>query len=118
MPRSYAACGDTLGGRQMTESPEPGQVVIGDSFAQILTEATQSLVCVLDRDGRILLFNEACERATGFSSEEVLGRDARTSVIPPEEREAFGEFLAYVWNAGVSNPQVGHWQAKDGGRRL
>src|SRR3954470_19920517 len=95
-----------------------GGFVIGDSFAQTLTETTQSLVCVLDRDGRILLFNEACERATGFSSEEVLGRDARTCVIPVEEREAFGELLAYVWKAGASNPQVGHWRTKDNGRRL
>jgi PAS domain S-box-containing protein len=94
------------------------EFVVGDSFARILTEATQSLVCVLDRDGRILLFNEACERATGFSRDEVIGRDARTCVIPHEEREAFGEFLAYVWKAGVPRPQVGHWLTKDGRRLL
>ena len=91
---------------------------VGESFARILTEATQSLVCVLDRDGKILLFNEACERATGFRREELLGRDARDFVIPPEEREAFGEFLAYVWKTGTPSPQVGHWQTKDGSRRL
>src|SRR5918996_4074604 len=88
------------------------------AFAAALAETTQSLVCVLDAEGRILLFNEACERATGFSRDEVLGRDARDFVIPPEEREAFGEFLAYVWKTGVPSPQVGHWQTKDGGRRL
>ena len=80
---------------------------VGESFARILTEATQSLVCVLDRDGRILLFNEACEKATGFSRDEVVGRDARELVIPPEEREAFGEFLAYVWKtSSPSSSQV------------
>src|SRR4051794_28136418 len=94
------------------------EFVIGDSFAQILTETTQSLVCVLDRDARILLFNEACERATGFSRAEVLGRDARDVVIPPEEREAFGEFLTYVWRTGTPSPQVGHWLTKSGERRL
>jgi PAS domain S-box-containing protein len=102
----------------MDEAPKTGEFVVGESFARILTEATQSLVCVLDRDGRILLFNEACERATGFSRDEVLGRDARTCVIPVEEREAFGEFLSYVWKTGVPSPQVGHWLTKDGGRRL
>jgi PAS domain S-box-containing protein len=91
---------------------------IGESFAKILTEATQSLVCVLDRDGRILLFNEACENATGFSRDEVVGRDARQFVIPPEERDAFGEFLTYVFDTGQSAPQVGHWMTKTGGRRL
>jgi PAS domain S-box-containing protein len=102
----------------MSQGPKTDEFVVGDSFARILTEATQSLVCVLDRDGRILLFNEACERATGFSRDEVIGRDARTCVIPHEEQEAFGEFLAYVWKAGVSSPQVGHWLTKDGRRLL
>jgi PAS domain S-box-containing protein len=100
---------------------EPGQSAefpVGESFARILTEATQSLVCVLDRDGRILLFNEACERATGFRRDDLIGRDARDFVIPPEEREAFGEFLEYVWKTGTPSPQVGHWLTKDGGRRL
>jgi len=92
--------------------------VLGDEFAQVLTETTQSLVCVLDREGRILLFNAACERATGFTRDEVLGRAARDFVIPREEAEAFGEVLAYVWETGLSSPQVGHWQTKDGGRRL
>jgi PAS domain S-box-containing protein len=98
----------------MSDTPFP----LDESFAAILTETTQSLVCVYDRDGRIVLFNDACERATGFRREEVLGRDARELVIPHGERDAFSEFLAYVWKTGVSSPQVGHWQTKDGGRRL
>jgi len=94
------------------------ELVIGDSFARTLTETTQSLVCVYDEEGRVRLFNEACERATGFSREEILGRHARDYVIPPEESEAFQEFLAYVWRTGTPSPQVGHWMTRDGGRRL
>jgi PAS domain S-box-containing protein len=92
--------------------------VLGDEFARVLTETTQALVCVLDAEGRILLFNDSCERATGFQGDEVLGRDARDFVIPPEEAEAFGDVLAYIWRTGLSSPQVGHWVTKDGGRRL
>jgi PAS domain S-box-containing protein len=102
----------------MGEPAEPGAFVVGESFARILTETTRSLVCVLDRDGRILLFNEACEHATGYRRDEVLGRDARDLVIPPEEREAFGEFLTYVWRTGAPSPQVGHWRTKQGRLRL
>jgi PAS domain S-box-containing protein len=102
----------------MDDAPQTDEFVVGESFARILTETTQSLVCVLDRDGRILLFNEACERATGFRREEVLGRDARDLVIPPEERDAFGEFLAFVWKTRTPSPQVGHWLTKDGSLRL
>src|SRR3989440_3817831 len=91
---------------------------LGDDFARVLTETTQALVCVLDGDGRILLFNDACERATGYGRDEVLGHDAREHVIPPEEAEAFADVLAYIWKTGLSSPQVGHWETKDGERRL
>jgi PAS domain S-box-containing protein len=96
----------------------PTAFALGDDFARVLTETTQALVCVLDREGRILLFNDACERTTGFSRDDLLGTDARDSVIPREEAEAFGEVLAYIWKTGLSSPQVGNWTTKDGGRRL
>jgi len=102
----------------MDDSPKSKDFELGESFAAALTETTQSLVCVYDREARILLFNDACERATGYSREEVLGRDARDFVIPPEERDAFGEFLSYVWKTGSPSPQVGHWRTKAGGRLL
>jgi len=102
----------------MDDASAHGEFDLGQSFAAILTETTQSLVCVYDREARILLFNDACERATGFSRAEVLGKDARDFVIPPEERDAFGDFLANVWRTAAPSPQVGHWRTKDGGRRL
>ena len=95
-----------------------GEFVLGDEFARVLTETTQALVCVLDSGGRILLFNDACERTTGYCRDEVVGEDARRFVIPPEEAEAFGDVLAYIWRTGLSSPQVGNWTTKDGGRRL
>jgi signal transduction histidine kinase len=55
---------------------------------------------------------------TGFSRGEVVGCDARDFVIPPEEAEAFGEVLEYIWRTGLSSPQVGHWLSKDGQRKL
>src|SRR6476661_1644824 len=99
----------------MSQTPD---FVLGDDFARVLTETTMSLVCVLGEDGRILFFNEACERLTGFTRAEAVGRDARELVIPPEEAEAFGEVLAYIWKTGLASPQVGHWLTKDGGRKL
>jgi PAS domain S-box-containing protein len=99
----------------MSQTPE---FTLGDEFARVLTETTMSLVCVLDRQGRILFFNDACERTTGYSRDEVIGGDAREFVIPPEESEAFGEVLAYIWSTELSSPQVGHWMTKDGERKL
>ena len=92
--------------------------ILGDEFAKALTETTMSLVCVLDQDARILFFNDACERVTGFSRGEVVGCDARDYVIPPEEAETFKEVLDYIWKTGLSSPQVGHWLTRDGNRKL
>ena len=91
---------------------------LGDEFARVLAETTQSLVCVLDEAGRALLFNDACERATGFLRDEVVGRDLTDTLIPPEESDAFREVLAYIWSSGDASPQVGHWRTKDGSLRL
>src|SRR5437867_5185703 len=98
--------------------PDTTEFIVGDEFAKVLTETTMSLVCVLDKAGRILFFNDSCVRATGFARDEVLGCDARNFVIPPEEADAFGAVLDYIWSTGLSSPQVGHWMTKDGGRRL
>src|SRR5919197_2246299 len=95
-------------------SPDPD---LTQALPAVFTE-TESLVCVLDGAGRILLFNEGCEHATGFTREEVLGADGPDFVSPPEEADAFGEVLAHIWRTGLSSPQVGHWVTKDGGRRL
>src|ERR671928_17597 len=76
-------------------------------FAAALAETTQSLICVYDREGRIVRFNRACEQATGYAREEVLGRDAREVVIPPEEADEFGPFLADVWATGRPGPGAG-----------
>ncbi len=88
------------------------------AFAAALAETSQCLVCVLDSEGRIVRFNRACEQATGFSRDEVLRRDARDIVIPPEDREIFGEFLAEVWETRRPSPKEGEWLKADGGRRL
>jgi PAS domain S-box-containing protein len=87
-------------------------------FGAALVDTAQTLVCVLDRDGRIVRFNRACEAVTGFRSEEVVGRDARETVIPPEEADDFGRVLDEVAMTHAPSPQQGHWVTKRGGRRV
>ena len=88
-----------------------------EEYVDVLARTGLGMVCRLDPGGTILTFDDACERATGFTATEVIGRDARDVVIPPEEREAFGVFLERFAHVAVSSPQVGHWLTKDGERR-
>jgi PAS domain S-box-containing protein len=89
-----------------------------EAYIEALAKTGVGMVCVLERDGRIAAFDHGCERATGYKAEEVLGRDARDVVIPPDEVEEFGRFLDAVWETGDSSPQVGHWLTRDGERRM
>jgi PAS domain S-box-containing protein len=88
------------------------------ALVEALAETSHSLVCIFDREGRIVGFNHVCEEATGYTAAEVLGRDARELVIPPEDRELFDEFLREVWQTRLPSPQLGQWLTRDGGRRI
>jgi PAS domain S-box-containing protein len=83
-----------------------------------LVDTAQTLVCVLDAEGRIVRFNRACERVTGWTSAEVVGRDARETVIPPEDAEAFGDMIRSMVATGAPSPQQGQWVTRDGYRRV
>ena len=89
-----------------------------EAYIEALAKTGVGVVCVLARDGTIASFDEGCERMTGWSADEVVGRDARDVVIPPDERAAFTAFLADVWRHGMSSPQVGHWLTRTGEPRL
>ncbi len=89
-----------------------------EEYVDVLARTGLGLVCKLDRSGRILTFDEACERVTGFTAAEVIGRDARDVVIPADERAAFSVFLESFADVAISSPQVGHWLTKDGERRM
>ena len=104
-----AAPNPALGAATLTEQ---------QALAEALAETSQCLVCIFDRAGRIVGFNRVCEEATGFSATEVVGRDARELVIPPEDHALFDEFLTEVWKTRLPSPQLGQWLTRDGGRRI
>jgi PAS domain S-box-containing protein len=88
-----------------------------DFIAAILDAAKDLLVVVLDRDGRIVQFNQACQQLTGYTAEEVKGKHLWDFMLLSQEaaaiRETFGQVLA-----GASSQTESHWIAKDGRRLL
>jgi PAS domain S-box-containing protein len=88
-----------------------------DFISAVLDTAT-SLVIVTDRDGRFVRFNEACERLTGYTFEEVRGRPFWDLFIDPEERERVAAAVERVWAGEFPSDNENHWVLRDGSKRL
>jgi PAS domain S-box-containing protein len=77
-----------------------------------------ALMVTLDRQGRIVSFNKACEQTTGYSFNEVRGRYVWELFLIPEEVERF-KTVCEKLKAG-SSPEYkyeSYWVMKDGSRR-
>ena len=97
---------------------DPTEPPAEEGLADALVELSQCLVCSFDRQARIVRFNRTCEEATGYRAADVLGHDARDIVIPPEDREAFGQMIEEAWTLLRAHPAEGHWITSTGDRRL
>ncbi len=76
-----------------------------------------SLVIVLDKKGRIVRFNRACERVTGYSFEELRGKPLWTYLIPPEEMQQVQTVFESLAAGAFPNEHENDWLTKAGGRR-
>ncbi len=86
-------------------------------IADSVLESVGALVCAADFDGRILRFNRACERATGWSASEIEGRCLFDLLIAPEEREYVrAAFEEYKHGRVPQGQYEGYWLRRDGSR--
>jgi len=53
-------------------------------FSQSIIETANSMIICLDADAKITVFNQECERVTGYRSEEVLGKSWPKLFLPPD----------------------------------
>ncbi len=87
-------------------------------FTAAVLDVVGALVVVMDCDGRIVRFNQACEETTGYTFEEVVGKCLWDVLLMPEEVDAvrgvFGELRAGQFPNAFENC----WLTKDGGQRL
>jgi PAS domain S-box-containing protein len=86
-------------------------------FTAAVLDTSGGLVVVLDRQGRIVRFNRACEQATGYLFEEVQGRPFWDFLLVPEEVEPVKAVFAQLQAGQVPNTFENYWLAKDGNRR-
>lgn len=97
--------------------PKKQDLFADGDFVRAVFETVGALIVVMDRDGRVVYFNRACEHVTGFCADEVIGEEIWTKLIPAEMCEAvqgvFDTLVAGDFPSTYENP----WLTKNGGLR-
>jgi PAS domain S-box-containing protein len=83
-------------------------------FASTVLDTVGALVVVLDREGRIVRFNQACESTTGYSFNEVRGKYVWELFLVPEEVEPVRAVFRELRSGQFPNQHENHWVTKDG----
>jgi two-component system CheB/CheR fusion protein len=78
-----------------------------------ILDTVGALVVVLDREGRIVRFNRACEQATGSSFEEARGTRMWDVFAIPEEREQFRKLFQQICTSQSRTEYESSWIARD-----
>ncbi|MEJ2346524.1 MAG: EAL domain-containing protein [Gammaproteobacteria bacterium] len=87
-------------------------------FIAAVLDTVDTLVLVLDADGRIVRFNRACEALTGYSFEELRGRYIWDVLLLPEEQAEVKAQFSRLTAGDFPRDFENHWVTRDGDRRL
>ncbi|PZD70925.1 Sensor histidine kinase ResE [Acaryochloris thomasi RCC1774] len=88
------------------------------NLQEAVLETMDALLVVLDRQGRIVQFNRACEKTTGYSFVEVEGKAVWDVLLVPEERESVKAVFTELENKKYASRNENYWVSKTGQRHL
>ena len=82
-------------------------------FISAVLDTAGALVVVLDRRGKIVRFNRACEELTGYYFVDVQGKPLWDFLLPPEDIPAVKKVFQDLRKEERSNQFENHWITKD-----
>ena len=88
------------------------------NFYSSVLRSAASLVLVLDKEGRILLFNRACEQLSGYSVNELRNKHFWDFLLPPDEKRSAQAFFKDLNSDQFPYSHEDYWITKDATRRL
>ena len=88
------------------------------ALLEAVVETTSSLILVADADGRIVLFNRACEELTGYRREEVIGKTVTDLLLPRNWGQVLREAGGRQDMPSLREPHEHPWVIKSGQQRL
>jgi PAS domain S-box-containing protein len=86
-------------------------------FTSAILNTAGGLVVVLDREGRIVRFNQACERTTGYTFEEVQGQCFWDVFLLEKEIGPVKRVFDQLCSGDLPNRHENSWVTKDGRTR-
>ena len=78
-----------------------GEVAYLKGYLEQLIEKANASIISVDTEGSIIMFNKASELGTGFSQEEVMGKDFIDLFVPEERQEAMRALFSQGVNGVV-----------------
>ncbi|WP_242728763.1 PAS domain S-box protein [Microcoleus vaginatus] len=81
-------------------------------------DTTACLIVVLDSQGRIVRFNQACEKTTGYSTAEVINKYVWDLFLIPEEIEPVKTVFTNLKVEHFYSEYQNYWRTKNGEQRL
>jgi len=88
------------------------------NFYSSVLNAAAGLLLVLDKEGRILLFNGVCEKLSGYSINEVRGKHPWDFLLSPEDSQPAQASFKDLKVDQFPYSHEDHWITKDATRRL
>ena len=118
LARSFDEMAASLQQREVEREAAQAALRREDEFTNTVMDTAEALIVVYDREGNILRFNSACERATGYSFEELRGRPFWEFLVPPDEMDAVMTRFRLLQAGSFPNKGESHRITKSGERRL
>jgi PAS domain S-box-containing protein len=88
------------------------------NLVEAVLDTVGALVVMLDREGRIIRFNAACERITGYSFDEIQRQPFWDLLLLPEEIERVKGVFDRLMAGNFPNQSENYWKTKDGSRLI
>ncbi len=92
-------------------------LTIERNFVAAVLDTISALVLVLDTAGRIVRFNRASERISGYGSADLVGRVFPEELFPTEDRERAIRMFERARSGRLDESREIDWRSKQGRRR-
>jgi len=95
----------------------PQQKTIDEQSLDKILDVIGALVIILDTEGRIVRFNQACETLTGYREDEAVGRLVWDLLVADDEVEAVQRVFNGLRAGRHPSRHENDWMTRDGRRR-